>query len=398
MAKLTAAKVKNLSKPGMHGDGGTLFLNFAPGGSKNWIQRITINGKRRDVGLGGFPVVSLAEARNKAFENRRAVAQGRDPLAEKRKAKLPTFRVAAQKTYDALSPRWRSPKVAANWMQQLERHAMPIIGDLPVDRIGREEILRILSPIWSVTPETGRRIRRSIRSVMKWAMAHGFIENDPSGEGISGALPTMPSVRENFRALDYREIPQAIQAVRQSGAGEATKLCFELLVLTASRSNEARGAQWDEIDLAARTWTIPGSRMKSGREHRQPLSSEALRVFEQARLIADKSGLVFPSHSGRPLSDATLLKILKATGLHEKTHVHGLRASFRTWASEQTNTPREIMELALAHQVGDRTEQAYARSDLFERRARLMQSWADYITGSASAKVVQLRPQNSFSA
>ena len=388
--KLTNSKIKALNLPGKFGDGGTLFLRVAPGGSKQWIQRITINGKRRDIGLGGWPIISLAEARDKAFENRRSVAHGRDPLAEKKRAKVPSFREAAVRTYETLRPRWKNEKVARNWLQQLERHAMPTLADMPINRIGREEILRILAPIWSTRPETARRIRRYIRSVFSWSMAHGFVEGDPAGEKVSGALPTMPSVKENFRSLDYREIGEALELIEASGASMAAKLCFRFLILTAARSGEARGATWDEIDYEARTWTIPASRMKGGRAHRQPLSPEALRVLEQAREIADGK-VIFPARSGRPLSDATLLKILKTTGLHEKTHVHGMRASFRTWASEQTNTPREIMELALAHQVGDRTEQAYARSDLFERRARLMQAWGNFVCGNKRGQVVELR-------
>ena len=389
--KLTNSKIKALNLPGKFGDGGTLFLRVAPGGSKQWVQRLTIDGKRRDIGLGGWPIISLAEARERAFENRRAVAHGRNPLAEKRKAKMPTFREAAVRTYETLRPRWRNEKVATNWIQQLDRHAMPIIADMPIDRIGREEILRIFSPIWSTRPETARRIRRYIRSVFSWSMAHGFVESDPAGEQVSGALPTMPAVKENFRALDYREIGQALELIEASGASMAAKLCFRFLILTAARSGEVRGATWREIDLEAREWRIPGSRMKSGREHRQPLSDAGVAVLEQAEALRDESGLIFPSQSGRPLSDATLLKVLKTTGLHEKTHVHGLRASFRVWASEQTNTPREIMELALAHQVGDRTEAAYARSDLLQKRRNLMEAWGRFVSQTPAPKVVELR-------
>ncbi len=389
MGRLTVAKARSLSKPGLHGDGGTLYLAVAPGGSKSWIQRLTIDGKRRDIGLGGFPLVSLAEARHKAFENRRLAWAGGDPREAKRRARVPTFREASERTFDANRPRWRNAKVAKNWLQQLERHAFPVLGNMGVDRIGREDVLRVLTPIWTLKPETARKLRQRIRTILRWSEAHGHVAYNVAGEGIDGALPAMPAVREHYRALPYREVAAALETAAASRSSLAAKLCLRFLVLTGARSGEARGATWDEIDLDASEWRIPANRMKAGVEHRVPLSEVALGTLEQARRLRDASGLIFPSPTkpGRPLSDMTLTKVLRATGLAERTTVHGFRSSFRDWCAE-SGKPRELAEAALAHTVGG-VEGAYFRSDLLERRRLLMVDWARYISGD-DATVVQL--------
>lgn len=389
MGKLTAAKIKSLSNPGLYGDGGTLYLNVAPGGSKSWIQRITINGKRRDIGLGGYPLVSLAEARDEAFQNRKLARGGGDPLAAKRRVRMPTFREAAKRTFEANRPRWRSAKVEKTWMQQLERHAFRRLGDLPVDMIERRDVLDVLEPIWTKKPEAARKLRQRMRSTLRWAQAHGYVEHNVAGEVIDGALPAQPAVREHLRALPYQEVATAMETVEASRASLAAKLCLRFTILTAVRSGETRGALWLEIDLDAREWRIPANRMKAGVEHRVPLSDVALEVLEQARPLRDDSDLIFPSpvRRGRPLSDMALTKVLRDTGLAERATVHGFRSSFRDWCAE-TGKPREIAEAALAHIVGG-VEGSYFRSDLFERRRRLMADWAGYLS-SETATVVQL--------
>ena len=382
MARLTAARVKILAKPGRHGDGDGLYLNIAPGGSKSWVQRITIEGRRRDIGLGGYPAVSLAQARRRAADNRAAVADGRDILSERRRLATPTFREAALTVHELNRPRWRSAKQTRNWIQTLERHAMPTLADIPVDRIGREEVLGVLTPIWTTRPETARRVRQRIRTVLRWSMAHGFVEHNVAGETIDGALPPMPQVKEHLRSLPYGEVAAALRTVEASGASLSARLCLRFVVLTAARSGEARGATWGELDLGAREWRILGGRMKAGMEHRVPLSDAALTVLERARPLRDDSDLVFPSPvaSGRPLSDMTLTKVLRTTGLAGRATVHGFRSSFKVWCMERTDMPWEVSEAALAHTLGNMTEQAYARSDLFERRRSLMQRWADFVT------------------
>ena len=390
MGKLTAIKVQAIRKPGRYGDGETLFLNVARGGTKSWVQRVTIDGKRRDVGLGPWPAVSLAKARRRAFENRVAIADGRDPLAEKHKAAVPTFRQAAERTFEAHKVRWRNARHAAGWWQTLERHAMPRLGNVRVNKIDREAVLAVLTPIWGTRMETARRVRQRIRTILGWALAHGFVEHNMA-DAVAGALPAMPTVQEHHRALPYQEVKDALATVEASQASLAVKLGFRFTVLTAARSGEVREAVWSEIDFDAREWRIPGARMKSGTEHRVPLSDAALAVLEQARALKNDSGLVFPSplKPDRPLSNMTMTKLLRDVKLADRATVHGFRSAFRTWASEQTNTAHAVMEMALAHAVGSSVERSYARSDLFTKRRALMQRWADYVT-SSGAEVIKL--------
>ena len=389
MSQVTHNELKAITEPGHYRAGETLYLYVTATGSKSWVQRLTIHGKRRDIGLGSFKLITLAKARQRAHDNRVMVAEGGDPLAEKRKAQIPTFGKAALQTYEALKPRWRNGKHTKNWIQIMTKYAIPVIGSTPIDKIGREDVLRILTPLWTKRPETARRLRQKMRAVFRWAQAHGFIENNPAGEGIDGALPKQPAIKEHFRALHYRDVAGALDTIEASGASIAAKLAFRMLIMTAARSGEIRGAAWDEIDLDNRAWTIPASRMKATRAHRIPLSDAALEVLEQARPLRDNSDLVFPSATrpGKPLSDMTLTKILRAAGLAERATVHGFRSSFRDWCAD-TGKPREIAEAALAHVVKG-TEGAYFRSDLFDRRRLLMNQWAEYISGRR-ADVVQL--------
>ena len=380
---LSATRAKALKDPGRYADGGGLHLYISKAGGKSWVQRITIDRRRRDIGLGAFPSVGLAQAREKAADNRAAVAEGRDPVAEKHSPAMPTFREAARAVHAANNPRWRNARHAASWLQTLERHAMPVVGNTPLDRIDRGAVLRVLTPIWTTRPETARRVRQRMRTVFRWGMAHGFMESNPAGEAIDGALAPMPKVKAHLRTLPYPDVSAAVETVAASAASVAAKLCFRFLVLTAARSGEARGATWDEVDIAGQEWRIPSRRMKAGMEHRVPLSRQALDVLGEAMVLRDESGLVFPSplKAGAPMSDMTLTKILRAVGLADRATVHGFRSSFKDWTLEQTDTPWAVSEAALAHVLGNSTEQAYARSDLFDRRRTLMQQWADNLAG-----------------
>ncbi len=392
MGKLTVATVRSLARPGRYGDGGTLFLVVAPGGSKNWVQRVTIGGRRRDLGLGGWPVVSLAKARQRAFANRVAVADGLDPLAHKRRPKTPTFREASERALEANRPRWRNAKTADNWIATMDKYVHPVFGDRGVDLIGREDVLRVLTPIWTAKPEIGRKVRQRVRATLAWAQAHGHVEHNLAGDAIDGALPSLPAVKAHFRALPYREVGAALETIEASRASVSAKACLRFVVLTACRSGEARLATWAEIDLEAREWRIPASRMKAAVEHRAPLADAALDVLESVRPLRGPADLLFPSPSrpARTLSDMTLTKILRDTGLAGRATVHGFRSAFRTWASERTSVPHAVCEMALAHRVGSDVERSYARSDLFEKRRGLMDQWATYVTGGG-AKVLRLR-------
>ena len=384
--KLSAIEASSLKTPGFYRAGQTLYLRISSSGTKSWIQRIIIQGKRRDIGLGSYPTVSLAEARELALRNRKLARAGGDPHAEMRKTNMPTFQEAAEKTFESNRPRWRNGKHVYNWMQGMRKYVFPAIGDLRVDHIGREQVLRILTPIWSKRPGTARKLRQRIRTVFSWCQAHGYIEHNVAGEVINGALPAMPTVKANFRALPYHEVPAALETVDASQSSLPAKLCFRFLVLTAARSGEAMGATWSEIDFEAKEWRIPGERMKTGVEHRVPLSDAALAVLEQAQALRGSSDLIFASNTRphSPLSNMTLTKILRTTGLAEFATVHGFRSSFRTWASEMTDAPHAVMELALSHSVGSAVEQAYARSNLLEKRRRIMRQWAAFVVSNGS--------------
>ena len=395
MRMMTAAEAKAIKRPGSYRAGDTLYLRVGYTGSKSWVQRLVVEGKRHDIGLGSFKLVKLAEARAKAQENLRAARiEGRNPLAEKRQAHMPSFEQAAVRTWEALKPRWRNGKHTTNWRQVMEKYAIPVIGATPIDKIGREDVLRILTPLWTKRPETARRLRMKMRATFKWAQAHGYIEINPAGEMIDGALPKQRTVKAHFRALDYREITAALESIEASGASIAAKLALRFLVLTASRTGETLGATWSEIDLENRTWTIPAERMKTTNPHRVPLSDAALAVLQKARILADRSGLIFPSslRQGRPLSNMSLTKLLRDNGLADRATVHGFRSSFRDWCAD-TGKPREIAEAALAHVVGG-AEGAYFRSDMIDRRRLVMDQWADFLAGG-QAKVIEIRKNHT---
>lgn len=394
MSRLSIAKIKGLEAPGRYADGGTLYLVVAPGGSKHFVQRLTIEGTRRDIGLGGWPVVTLQEARDAALDNRRLVRKGIDPRAAKRKSKreqaMPTFREATAATHAALRTQWRNASHARGWLSTVETYAYPVMGELRVDRIERADVLAALTPIWNAKPETARRVRQRIRTVLSRCQAEGHIKLNMAGEIISAALPKHRNGKKHFRALPFSELPAALETIEQSRASEAAKLALRFLVLTASRTGEVLGATWEEIDLDANTWTIPDGRMKAGRAHRIPLPEAAVRALRDAERLSGGEGLIFPSprKPGAPLSNMALTKVMRDNGLAEQSTVHGFRSSFRDWCAE-TGKRRELAEAALAHVVQG-VEGAYFRSDLFEQRRAVMDGWAAHATRSA-AKVVQLR-------
>ena len=368
MAKLTVAKINSLKR---YGDGGGLYLVITKTGTRNWIQRIVLSGKRTDKGIGGYPAVSLAQARRKAAANRSAVANGINPW-EAEEAVAPTFREAALIVHELNFPRWKNAKHAKSWIQTLERHAVPVIGDTPVNQVGQQDVLRVLTPIWTEIPENARRVRQRMRTVFKWAMANDIISYNPAGEAVDGALPPMPKVKNHMKALPYQQVADALKIVDNGPSNVVTKLAFKFLVLTAARSIEVRGALWPEIDPKAREWRIPAIRMKDSEEHRVPLSEQAVAVLSEA-LPLTESQLAFPSFHDpdKMLLENALSLMLRKRGIEAVPH--GFRSSFRDWAAEQTSASHAAMELSLAHHVGSTVEQAYFRSDLFEQRRELMQ-------------------------
>ena len=390
MTRLTDTKVRKLTKPGLYSADTTLYIRVSKTGGKSWIQRIIFNDERHDIGLGGWPVVTVDDAKEQALANRRLIRSGGNPLTEKRKAKMPTFREANNKVLEVNKANWRNKKTLINWQGGMQNYAFPVFGDKPIDEIGREDVLKVLTSIWSKKPGIAKPLRQRIRKVFDWAQAHNYIEANPADDRINGALPKLAGVKKNFRSLNYREVGEALIAIEHTGSSQAAKLCFQFIILTAARSGEARGASWNEIDMDAREWRIPASRMKTGIEHRVPLSNAAMVLLEKAKELRGDSGLLFPSpmKPKSQISNDTLFVLLRNTGLAEKATVHGFRSTFRSWAAERTNTPREVAEMALAHAVKG-VEGVYQRSDLFDRRRLLMDSWAEFATGQ-TAKVVRM--------
>ena len=386
---LSAAFCRNVAEAGRYADGNGLYLHVDPSGARRWVQRLVIRGKSCGLGLGSFALVSLADAREAALANRKLARSGGDPLAAKRRARnMPTFEEAAAILLEQKRRTWRNAKHANDWPASLRLYAFPQIGDKLVSEITSADVLQILTPIWHDKPETARRVRQRIGAVMKWAVAMQHRPDNPAGEAVGQALGRQQAVVQHMRALPHGEVAGALAAVRASRAWAATKLAFEFLVLTAARSGEVRLAQWDEIDRAAMVWTVPAERMKAKREHRVPLSRPAMEVLGAAGGLTGGAGLVFPSVRGKALSDMTLSKLVKEQGIAAVPH--GFRSSFRDWAAERTNHSREVIEAALAHAVRNKVEAAYARSDLFERRRRLMDDWAAYLANERGV-VVALR-------
>ena len=386
---LSAAFIRS-APPGRHADGNGLFLYVKPEGTRSWIQRIVIRGRRRELGLGSVGLVSLAEARELALANRKLARSGGDPLADKRRVQgVPTFSEAARRVVEQKRGGWRGRWHAQNWLRSLERYAFPRIGSRPVSQVNSADVLEILTPIWHVKPETARAVRQRVRSVLEWAVAMEMRMDNPC-DRVLPVLGPQGDIVQHMQALPHQDVAAAVETVRKSGsAAPAIKLALEFLVLTAARSSEVRLATWDEMDVAGGVWTISAARMKAKREHRVPLCRRAVEILEDARTLGDSGGLVFPMRTGRPIAASTLPKMLRQHGI--AAVAHGFRSSFRDWAAEKTDHPREVIEAALAHVVQNKVEAAYARSDLFERRRRLMDDWSAYLAEECGQMVSRRR-------
>jgi integrase len=379
--KLTAKFVESISVAGKYYDQHGLFLHVRPSGAKKWLQRYTFNGRRREVGLGSAKIVSVANARKTAHQNLVLVSEGIDPIEDKKQNSLiPTFEVAAREVYEANRPTWRNAKHAAQFITTLETYAFPTIGSMSVKDINSSHILSVLSPIWVKKSETAKRLRQRLSTVFKYSVAQQWRNDDPANTAIVEALPNHKKKVMHRKSLSYNDIAGFLETISGSSAGVNTKLGLEFLILTAARSGEVRNAHWTEIEGSL--WTIPAERMKAGVAHRVPLPARCMEILEEAKEINQGSGFIFEgTRFGKPLSENTFNKLMKELGV--EVHAHGFRTSFRTWTQEKTNFPREIAEAALAHSLKDKAEAAYARSDLLEKRAAMMESWAQFISSNA---------------
>lgn len=394
-SKLTARKVES-AKAGKYSDGGNLYLIVSDAGARKWVLRFTWRGRAKEMGLGSAASVPLADAREKAASARRKIAQGLNPIEErKRDGGIPNFGDLADDVRDALSAGFRNEKHKAQWKSTLETYAAPLRSK-PVDTITTDDVLAVLKPIWTTKAETASRVRGRIEKVLDAAKAKGFREgeNPARWRGHLDHLLSKPSklARGHHAAMPYEEVATFITDLRQREATAA--LALELCILAAARSGEVLGMQWSEVDLSKKVWTVPAERMKAGREHRVPLSSRAMAILSQLEKL--KAGnFVFPGQArNRPLSNMAMEMVLRRMKIAHAT-VHGFRSSFRDWAGNVSSFPRELVETALAHVIGDKAEQAYRRSDALEKRRKLMDAWAAYCEPVSAANVVHLRMPQS---
>jgi integrase len=430
IGKLKALSVAHAKRPGTYGDGGGLYLQVAQGGSKSWIFRFWIaerdsttgepvrdptthklQGRIREMGLGSYLTVSLQEARDRALECRKLREKGIDPIEAREAARRQNglerarslkFREAATTFMAAHRPAWKNEKHAAQWSATLEKYAYPNIGDLPLRSIDTTLVLKVLEPIWSSKPETASRLRGRIESVLDWATVRGYRTGDNPARWrahLDKLLPARSKVRKvkHHAALAYVEMPPFMEALRAQEGIAARAL--EFTILTAARTGETIGATWKEINWREKYWTVPASRMKAGKEHRVPLCDRAVAILRDMNPADeapnDAEQFIFATANGPPLSNMALLMLLRRMDRGNIT-VHGFRSSFRDWAAERTDFPAEVAEMALAHAVGNKVEGAYRRSDLFERRRRIMAEWANFCGTEITAserKVLPLQMQ-----
>lgn len=389
MPKLTAKRVENLKEPGFYGDGEGLYLLVRGGGAKSWVLRTVVHGHRRDLGLGSSSLVPLAEARTKARSLRKIAREGGDPDHVRKRESL-TFEQAAARVHQNLVPTFRNTKHSALWLSSLQMHAFPKIGARPLHTLGTADVLGVLSPIWTETNDTARRIKQRIASVFDWAKGSGHYPHENPVNGLKKALPAVKRRAEHMASLHWSELPVFMDDLAKRQGVSARTL--EFLILTGLRSGEVRGARWAEID--GNVWNVPADRMKRGVSHRVPLSAEALAVLDKVRGL--DGDLIFPSMSRGKDGAAREQSVMVFKALLDRMArtgftVHGFRSTFRDWCSESAKADREVAEAALSHTTGNEVERAYARSDLFARRRALMDQWARYATGKPGEVVRMVR-------
>ncbi len=400
MGKLTFKGVEALKEPGRYADGDGLHLLVSKSGARSWVLRIQKNGKRRDIGLGGYPAIGLADARAAAAEKRASIAKGSDPIAEKRARReklkqlegVPTFERAAILRHDEIKATFRNDKHRAQWLASIKTYANPTLGALKVSEIVPVNVRDALLPIWLEKPETARRVRQRIEDILVWAVAAGHRADVPLLSAKVLRLPKQPAKVAHFAAMPWKDVPAFMARLAAGNDGSAqTRLALELLVLTAARSGEIRGMSWSEVDLMGALWIIPAERMKAKREHVVPLTKRAVEILNDRlthRVAA--SDLVFPGRDLRkPMSDMTLQMALRRMGLDFDPH--GFRSSFRDWVADATSFPGDLAEAALAHIKGNATERAYARSTMLDKRRQMMNAWGAFVVGAEAGKVVPLK-------
>lgn len=398
--RLTALQVTRLKKPGYHADGAGLYLSIKASGAKSWIFRYRRDGREREMGLGSVNTFTLAEARERAMQQRKILAAGLDPLGTRREAQIErrmaesssiTFDAAASTYIESHRPGWKNAKHAEQWVNTLATYASPVFGQIPVSEVNTELVMRVLTPIWTAKTETASRLRGRIEKILDWSKVQGYRKGDnPAAwrghlENLLSA-PKKTKTVEHHPALPWREVGVFIHNLRTMPGSAA--IALEVIILTNCRTSEAIEATWVEFDLNGKVWTIPAGRMKAAKEHIIPLSAPALAALRRAKELAEDSPYVFPgTKKNKPMSNMACLALLKRMGRPDLT-VHGFRSTFRDWAGESTSHPREVIEHAMAHRLSDKAEAAYARGTLLERRRVLMNDWAAYCFHPAASGTV----------
>ena len=392
MAKqLTAAFVKTISRPGKYNDEHGLILRVQRSAkkgwiSKSWVQRIVVQGRRREIGLGAYPLVALAQAREQALRNRTVARSGGDPFAVV--ARAPTFAEALETVIAIKKGAWKSGNANSSemgWRSTMREYVLPTLGERRVDSLTTSDVLAVIAPIWHEKNPTALAVLHRIGAVCRWAVAEGYRVDDPTANVMS-VLPRRNGEKKHHEAMAYQDVGAFLVRVRQGATQLAARLAFEFMVLTVTRTSEVRLMRWSEVDIDGRTWTIPGDRMKAGKRHRVPLSDRAITMLSDARLLGGGEGYVFLGcGKAGTLSRTALRNVMRKAGESRATP-HGMRSAFRDWCSEQTDTPHAVIEASLAHTVRHKAEAAYARSDLYERRRALMRQWAAYLQNSVMSE------------
>ena len=393
---MSAAKIINLKKPGVYGDGDGLRLRITKTGKKSWIFRYRLFGKTKDMGLGSFPQISLANARKKRDQQKELVLQDLDPIFEKNKIKIDlikkeamTFKVAASHYIETFKDQWTNKKHSQQWVNTLKRYVYPHIGSYPVSKIKNIDVLKILKPIWSTKNETATRVRQRIEKVLNWSITLGYRDH-PNPAALNGnleyLLPKSSTIRsiQHHRSLAYENLPAFVSNLKKTNLYSAKALLF--LILTASRTSEVIAAEWDEFNFKLKIWNIPENRIKIRNKHSVTLNESALELLKELKNISD-SKYVFPgTKADTHISNNSMLKLLKNNfpKIYEQSVTHGFRSSFRDWAEEQHNFSRRAVELCLSHQNKDKTEEAYLRSKLLQKRHLIMNEWDNYLKGKTN--------------
>ena len=389
--ELTALKIKKLTIPGRYADGNNLYLEVDKSGARRWTLRVTILGRRRDMGLGGISTVSLEEARELAYQYRKIARSGGDPILERQKNRglQTTLIYCTKKVHEINLPTWKNEKFAKQWLSSLEHHVFPTIGKLPISQVTSADILRVLTPIWNTKGDTAKKIKQRLRMIIKWARAQGYFQGDDPVELAEQALPKQLKSDDHHKSLEFEKLPEMISNLRKSKISLPTKLALEFTILSACRTSEVLNAKWEEIDLTKLIWSIPSERMKGGKVHQVPLTDRMTVILNDCKKLKTNNDLLFPSEiNGEALSNNTMRLALKKR-LKVDATVHGMRSSFKDWASETTNFANEVSEMALAHTISNKTELAYRRRTLIEKRRHLMQKWSDYLNNK-EGEVIEL--------